>query len=262
MRIWTRIENRKFDLLKELVKTRFKLRYNNSVLGFVWVLMKPILNFLILYFIFTGFKAQGAQNSPNYAANLFIGLILFYFFQESIVFGMNSLMDMANIILKINFPRHIAVMSALLMAVINFLINFVVIIIFTLVLGFRPNLGGIVYFSLIVGLIFFLCYAITQFLSIIFVKVRDLTNIVELAFQLLFWGSAIFYNLDDLTGDMGKIIKLNPIALLIDAARKAFVTGQITHEKAVLLIAVITLVLFIFSRWFFNRNIKKIAEFF
>ena len=260
MTIWTKLENRKFDLLKELVKTRFKLRYNNSILGFVWVLMKPMLNFLILYFIFTAFRSGG--HDPSYAANLFIGLILFYFFQESITFGMNSLMDMANIILKINFPRNIAVISALMMAVVNFAINFLVIIVLTLVLGFRPNFTGIVYFLFVVGLIFLLAYSITQFLSIIFVKVRDLTNIVELAFQLLFWGSAIFYNLDDMGGTTGQVIRLNPLAILIDAARKSFVFGEITHIKEILLISGVTLILLFIGRWFFNRNIRKIAEFF
>jgi len=66
MTIWTKMENRNFDLLKELVKTRFKLRYNNSILGFIWVLMKPLLNFLILYTIFTGFKL--GSHDPAFAA--------------------------------------------------------------------------------------------------------------------------------------------------------------------------------------------------
>jgi ABC-2 type transport system permease protein len=260
MTIWTKLENRQFDLFKELVKTRFKLRYNNSVLGFVWVLMKPLLNFLILYFIFTAFRS--GSHDPSFAANLFIGLILYYFFNESIIFGMNSLMDMANIILKVNFPRNIAVMSGLMMAVINFFINFLVIIVFTLLLGFRPNLGGVIYFGFIVGLIFFLAYSITQFLSILFVKVRDLTNIVELGFNLLFWASAIFYNLEDMEGVTGQIIRLNPLALLIDSARKAFVLGEIAHVKAVLIIVAGTLVLFFMGKWFFNKNIRKIAEYF
>lgn len=252
--------NNQFDLLKELVKTRFKLRYNNSVLGFIWVLMKPLLNFLILYFIFTAFRSGGRE--PSYAANLFSGLIIYYLFQEGVVFGMNSLLDMANIILKINFPRQIAITSSIFMAVINFVINFVVIIIITLATGFVPNLAGILYFAFIIFVILGLVYGITLFLSIIFVKVRDLQNIVELGFQLLFWASAIFYNIDDMNGTTGTIIRLNPIAILIDAARKSFILGEITHVNTVLIIAAATILLIILGRIFFNKNIKKIAEFF
>jgi len=252
--------NNTFDLLKELVKTRFKLRYNNSILGFVWVLLKPLLNFLLLYFIFTAFRS--APQDPAYAANLFSGLIIFYFFQEGVIFGMNSLMDMYSVILKVNFPRQIAITSALLMAVINLVINFFVIIIITLVTGFIPNFVGVCYFFFIILIIFGLVYGITQFLSIIFVKVRDLTNVMELFFQLMFWASAIFYNLDDMGGTTGKIIRLNPLAILIDAARKGFIKGQIDHLPTVLTVGVFTVILIFIGHKFFNRNIRKVAEFF
>jgi ABC-type polysaccharide/polyol phosphate export permease len=253
-----RARNNDRDLLLELVKARFKLRYNNSVLGFVWVLFKPLLNFVILYFIFTSFRA--GPHDSSYAANLFSGLILFYFFQEGVIFGMNSLMDMSGIILKINFPRQIAVTSALMMAVINFIINFFVIVIITLASGYIPSIIGALYFLLIIVILFGLVYGITLFLSIIFVKVRDLTNVMELFFQLLFWASAVFYNLNDIEGTMGSIIRLNPLAILIDAARKAFVLGRIEHIPTVLILTVVTLLLVLLGRRFFDKNIRKIAE--
>mgnify|MGYP000981612293 CR=1 FL=1 len=252
--------NNQFDLLKELVKTRFKLRYNNSVLGFVWVLMKPLLNFLILFFIFTAFR--DGPRDPAYAANLFAGLIIYYLFQEGVTYGMNSLLDMANIILKINFPRQIAITSAIIMAIINFVINFFVIVIITLITGFVPNLIGIFYFGIIILIVLALIYAITQFLSIIFIKVRDLTNVIELFFQLMFWGSAVFYNLDDMGGTTGAVLRLNPLAILIDAARKAFILGKIEHVQTVIIIAIVTVILIILGKFFFNKNVRKIAEFF
>jgi ABC-2 type transport system permease protein len=260
MTFLTKIENKNFDLLKELVKTRFKLRYNNSILGFVWVLMKPLLSFLIMFFVFGAFKNGGSD--PAFAPNLFCGLILFYFLQEGITFGMNSLMDMANIILKINFPREIAVLSSIVMAIINLSINFVVIIIITVLTGFSPSLLGTLYFFFIILVILGLVYGITLFLSIIFVKVRDLTNVLELFFQLMFWGSAIFYNLGDMTGRTGDIIRMNPIAILIDAARRAFIKGEFAHVDVVLIIAGIVVLLIMLGRSFFNKNVKKIAEFF
>jgi len=254
------VRTNNFDLLKELVKTRFKLRYNNSILGLLWVLMKPLLNFTILYFIFTAFRT--GPKDPAYAANLFSGLIIYYLFQEGVIFGMNSLLDMANIILKINFPRQIAVWSSIVMAMINFSINFFVIILITLVTGFVPNFLGVFYFGVIIAVILGLVYAITLFLSIIFVRVRDLTNIMELFFQLMFWASAIFYNLDDMNGNTGALIRLNPIAVLIDAARKSFIKGQIEHVPSVAVIALVVIGLIFLGRCFFNRNIKKIAEYF
>lgn len=260
MLLWTKIENKKFDLLKELVKTRFKLRYNNSLLGFLWVLMKPLLSFLILYFIFTAFRS--GDNDPSYAANLFSGLILFYFFQEGVTFGMTSLMDMSAVILKINFPRQIAVFSSIIMAIINLSINFVIIIAITLITGFRPELIGTLYFFAIIAILLLLIYGITLFLCIIYIKVRDLQNIMELFFQLMFWASAVFYNLDDMQGETGAVIRANPIAVLIDAARKGFIHGEIAHIDSVVTTGVVAILLVIFGTIFFNKNIKRIAEFF
>jgi len=105
-------------------------------------------------------------------------------------------------------------------------------------------------------------YGISLFLSVIFVKVRDLTNVMELFFQLLFWGSAIFYKLSDLNGNTGAVINANPIAILIDAARRGFVKNEITHVNAVLIYTVAILILIACGRWFFDRNIRKIAEYF
>ena len=255
-----RIRNNDKDLLIELVKARFKLRYNNSVLGFVWVLLKPFSYFLILYFIFTAFR--GGAHDANYAANLFIGLIIYTFFQEGVVFGMNSLLDMANILLKINFPRQIAIFSSVLMAVINLSINFVVVTIITLVLGFRPDILGVVYAFFVIVIVFFMVYGISLFLSIIMVRVRDLTHIIDLVFQLLFWGSAVFFSIDDIHGTTGDLIRLNPLAILIDAARKGFVLGQITHVNEIIIIGVGVVAVVVFGQMYFNKKIKRVAEYF
>jgi len=255
-----KIRNNNKDLLVELVKARFKLRYNNSILGFVWVLLKPLLYFLILYFVFT---ATGlVKNDSNYAANLFIGLILYMFFQEGVTFGMNSLLDMANVILKINFPRQIAVLSSLIMAMINLSVNFLIIIVIAMVLKFHPHLLGTLYCLGVILLETLLIYGISNFMSIFLVKVRDLTHIMELVFQLLFYASAVFYSMDTIHGNTGMIIRLNPLALMIDAARKGFVLNEITHVPEITVIAIITLIIIISGQVYFNRHIKKIAEYF
>lgn len=254
------VRNNNFDLLKELVKARFKLRYNNSILGIIWVLMKPLLNFIILYFIFTAVIV--GPKDPAYAANLFAGLIIFYLFQEGVTFGMNSLLDMANIILKVNFPRWIAIASSICMAAINFVINFFVIVIICLVTGFVPSFPGIFYFFFVILILFGLIYGITLFLSVIFIRIRDLTNVIDLAFQLLFYASAVFYELDSIGGNTGKIVHLNPIAILIDAARKGFIHNEITHLPFMAGIAVFTVILIIAGTWFFNRRVRRVAEYF
>ena len=109
--------------------------------------------------------------------------------------------------------------------------------------------------------VIFSLYSISLFSSILLVKIRDLHHIMELVMQLVFWGSAVFYSIEDMGGTFGKFISLNPLALVIDASRKALLAGEIVHVKAMILIAIISIVLYFTGNIFFKKNIKRIAEF-
>src|SRR5690348_9102140 len=120
------------DLIWELFRTDFKLRYNDSLLGFIWVLMKPFSIFLIMYFVLT---RVFPSNEPNFALYLLIGNIFITFWSDGTNMGMDSLLSRAGLITKINFPRYTVLLSSTAVAVVNFLINTVVVTIFMIISG-------------------------------------------------------------------------------------------------------------------------------
>ncbi|MBD3363276.1 hypothetical protein GF362_06155 [Candidatus Dojkabacteria bacterium] len=261
------------DLLIELIKTNFKIRYNNSVLGFIWVLIRPFATFVILYTVWSAFRGQDIE---NYQVKLLLGIILFTFIKEGIIFGMNGLLDKAHIILKVNFPREIAVMSSVAMALINLLINLLIFVVFAL---FNPVdwslVGYLWFFVVIIGAILFI-YGFCLYLSILLIRLRDLQHIFELFFELLFWVTPIFYEVGDqvgqIGGKIGKIISLNPVGMLIDIARDALINGKIAtiniwgrDIESIWFVAVLYILAFmiiISGRVFFNSQVKKVAEYF
>lgn len=247
------------DLLFELIRTNFKLRYNNSILGFLWVLMKPFLYFLMLFIVFTAFR--GGEASAEYGANLLLGIIVYTLVNEGIVFGMHALTDLAGVILKVNFPRQVAITSAVFMAVVNFAFNIIILLVLALIGRFIPTLEGFIYFAFILIMTIFALYSISLFSSILLVKIRDLEHIMELVMQLVFWGSAVFYSIDDMTGTFGQLIRLNPLALIIHASRRALLQGDIIHVKAMIILAILSVVLYFVGTLYFKKNIKRIAEF-
>lgn len=247
------------DLLEVLIRTNFKLRYNNSILGFIWVLMKPFLYFLMLFIVFTAFR--GGELSAQYGANLLLGIIIYTLVNEGIVFGMHALTDLAGVILKVNFPRQVAVTSAVFMAVTNFVFNMIILVVLSILGGFIPTIEGFLYFVAILAMVIFSLYSISLFGSILLVKIRDLEHIMELVMQLVFWGSAVFYSIDDMSGAFGQLIRLNPLALVIHASRQALLQGEIIHVKAMLIMTVFSFLLYLAGNAFFKRNIKRIAEF-
>ncbi|MEI7579756.1 MAG: ABC transporter permease [bacterium] len=246
------------DLLIELIKVNFKLRYNNSVLGIVWVLLKPLLTFLILFVIFTAFR--GGNPSLAYAANLILGIVIFTLFQEGIIFGMHALLDLSGIMLKINFPRRVALLSALSISGINFLINFAIVFVVIILTGHFPNLISFAYFLFVIGIFAILLYDAAMISSIWLVKVRDMENIVQVLMQLMFYASGVFYVINEIHSKMRIILYLNPVAVVIDTARQALFSSRIANVKFILGYLVIAFVFYYIGKYYFYKNIKHIAE--
>ncbi len=251
------------DLYKQFVKTIFKMRYRGSILGFLWVLLKPFFMFLILFSIFSHFAGAAGNLTPKqYAVYLLSGLIIYTFFNEGITWGMNSIMERAGLMIKINFKREIVVISALTMALINFGINFLIISIIALILGISITTLGVGYIFLICFTMFLAMYGISFFTSIWLVYVRDLTHISELVLQLMFYASAVFFPITAIPQRYQFIVKYNPIAIYIQAVRDALILGEVNHWKFVLLSLIISVILVIVGRLYFNKKIVKIAEHF
>ncbi len=214
------------DLYKQFVKTTFKMRYKGSILGFFWVLLKPFFMFLILFLIFSHTaSAVGGLTPQQYAVYLLSGLIVYTFFNEGMIWGMGSIMERAQLIVKINFKRDVVVASSLSMALINFSINLLIVLAVALILKINITLVGLAYIFLIGLTMFLALYGISFFTSIWLVHVRDLQHIMELVLQLLFYASAVFFPVEMIPEKYRFIVYYNPIARFVRAVREALIFG-------------------------------------
>ena len=162
-------------LLKELTKTDFKLRYQGSVLGYLWALLRPLMMFAILYVVFAKLLRFGSD-IPHYPVYLLTGTTLWSFFTECTGQGIQAIVARGELIRKICFPKYIVVVSATLTAVINLLINLVVIIIFALINGVTPSRSWLAV-PIIIFELYTLSLGISFLLGAINVKYRDITSI-------------------------------------------------------------------------------------
>jgi len=176
------------------------------------------------------------------------------------MYGMKGILEMAHIILKVNFPREIALASSLILAFINVAINLVVLLVFISFNPVSPTFISILYFIVILGVIFVLVYGLSFFTSIILVKLRDLEHIATLVMQLLFYATPIFYPLEILPERFQRIILLNPLTILIQASRSAIINGEIHYYVEVFLLFLISLILFLVGSQYFKKNVKRVAE--
>lgn len=257
------ISKNDIDLYKQFVKTIFKMRYKGSILGFLWVLLKPFFMFIILFVVFSSVSGQvGNLTSRQYAVYLLSGLVIFTFFNEGITWGMGSIMERADLILKINFKRDIVVISALTMALINFGINLMIVGVVGLVLGIQFSLASVSYI-LLIGLVMFLgLYGISFFTSIWMVYVRDLAHITELGLQLMFYASAVFFPVEMIPEKYRFIVEHNPIAIYIQSVREALTYQNIVNLKFVIGSLIVSVLLIIIGNIYFKHSVKRVAEHF
>lgn len=211
-------------LLKQLVKTDFKLRYQGSVLGYAWSLLRPLFLFVILYIVFGVFlKAKGHPPIPHYPVYLLLGIVLWNYFAEVTVGSVAAIVGKGELIRKINFPKYVIILAGSFSAFINLLINFVVIGIFMFFGHVELTWKAIIMIPLIAEL-FVLSLALAFFLSALFVKFRDVTYIWEVIMQAAFYATPILYPLSIIPAKASKILLLNPMAQIIQDARHVLVT--------------------------------------
>lgn len=223
-----RVFNRKNRiLLAELTKTDFKLRYQGSVLGYLWALLRPLMMFAILYIVFAKLLKFG-NDIPHYPVYLLCGTSMWSFFTECTSQGIQAIVVRGDLLRKISFPKYIVVVSATLTAVINMLINLVVIIIFALINGVTPSLSWLLIIFPILGL-YLLSLGIAFLLGSINVKYRDITSIWDVCVQALFYAVPIIYPISMVAASSelaAKIILLNPISQCIQDIRYNLITTE------------------------------------
>ncbi len=257
-------------LLKELTKTDFKLRYQGSVLGYLWALLRPLMMFAILYIVFAKLLRFG-DGIPHYPVYLLTGTTLWSFFTECTNQGIQAIVGRGELIRKICFPKYIVVVSSTLTAVINLLINLVVIVIFALIDGITPTWTWLFVPVLILEL-YTLALGISFLLGAINVKYRDVTSIWDVCIQALFYAVPIIYPISmvaSANATAAKIILLNPIAQIIQDFRYCFVTDTtittwqyLDGSNPILkfIPIAIVLIMLIWGSWFFRKKSKKFAE--
>ncbi len=253
-------------LLAELVRTDFKLRYQDSVLGYIWSLLRPLLIFVILYVVFVKFLKVG-DGVPYYAQYLLFGIVVWNFFVEMTMQSLGSVVGRGDLIRKISIPRWIIVLSTSLAALINLGLNLIIILIFILI-GHVPITGSVVLVPFYLLEIYIFALGVSFFLSAAFVKYRDISYIWEVFLQAGFYITPILYPLSKITNVLfQKIILLNPIAQALQDARYAMITKVTTIPQTVFkggwyeyIPFMIVVLVFFGGSAYFKKQSKHFAE--
>jgi ABC-2 type transport system permease protein len=256
-------------LLKQLVTTDFKLRYKNSALGYVWSMLRPLLLFLVLYVVFVNFlKIRADVSDP--AVYLLLGIVIWSFFSEFTTRSVTSIVERGDILRKLNFPKYIIVFSVIISALINLVLNMIVVFIFMAFGNSQPLPIALIMVPLLILELFIFAVGIGFLLSALYVKLRDVNYIWEILLQIGFYAAPILYPISfvmEKSLTAAKILMLNPAAQVIQDIRYYIVDqNTVTISKLFdggpykYIPILISISVFIIGAMVFRKKSKYFAE--
>jgi ABC-2 type transport system permease protein len=178
------------ELLGNLVRKELKVKYKNSVLGFLWTLLNPMLYLVVFSVVF---QEVLRVQIPYYAIFFLSGLLAWNFFSAALSAGTGSIVGNAQLVQKVWFPREILPLSTMGAAMVHFLLQMVVLAGAMVVFQRPPNLDYFPALALAIVVLLVLAAAFAIALSAINVYLRDTEHLLELVLLAWFWMSAIVY---------------------------------------------------------------------
>ena len=255
-----------WNLARTLAATDWKVRFYGSALGYVWSLLRPLLLFGIVYFVFSEVVKAGA-GVDHYGVILLIAMVLYFFFSEVTGSGATSMVDRESLLRKVGFPRAVVPLAVALVAAMNFALNLVVVAVFVAVNGVRPRWTWLA-LPIPIALMLVLATGVALLLSALYVRYRDVRPIWDVALQALFYATPILYPIEAVANHsetLAKIALCNPIAAIVQEARYLLVGGtSLSEGLGSTALVLVPLALLIGVTWLglhvFDRMAPRAAE--
>lgn len=261
-----------FDLLWLMSVTEFKRIYFGTVLGYVWSLIRPLLFFGVLLFVFTKVFRVGSEEVEHYPVMLLLGIVLYTFFQEATSNAVASVVGQEGIVRKTQFPRLVIPLATVLTGIFNLGLNLIVVLVFLLAFGVEPAWSWLL-FPVAAVVLFVFTAAVSMALSVLYVRFRDVAIIWIVLAQVLFYITPILYpvtafNAQAHGNTYERLMMVNPLSVIFEQVR-VWVLHEPQAPNAVqaaggwlgLVPATAIFVgVCIFGTWIFQRDAPRVAE--
>lgn len=242
-------------LIWRLTINDLKAKYNNTVLGFIWSLLNPILTMLVLYVIFINFR----HLEQNYALYLLTGIIAYRFFTQGTSTTMKVIQSRSSIISNYALPRQIFVLEKALSAFISFFLEFVVLIPLVMIVAGILSWDAIL-FPFIHMIYLILIFGLGLILAAVYPYFRDIGEIWGVITQLGFFACPILYPTSMIPENLLPYYMLNPLAQLITMYRQIIIYSELPGLFEIGYVVLLGLVFLVIGSLIFNRLQKRFIE--
>lgn len=244
------------ELIKNLVASDLKVKYQSSVLGFAWSMLNPLLMMLVLYAVFNNiFRFE----QEHFALYLLIGIIAWRFLANGTMTAMSSIVGNTSLVTKIFIPREVLTFSVVMSAFISSILEFMVLVPLLIIFGASLSITMLL-FPVIHVLYFGLVYGISLILASLYVYYRDLNQIWDIVLQIGFYASPIIYPLSLVPDEYLFYYTLNPITRLMVMYRDVLLYDIVPTLPDISIVVGSGLILLVIGTIVFRKLSPRFAE--
>lgn len=246
------------DLFWQLTFREIKARYKQSVLGYAWAILVPLLNLLVLSIVFSQIFKVPTGNIP-YPIFLFVGLVPWMFLTNSITSATGSIMANSSLITKVKLPREILPLAAISSKLIDLFLTSLVLTLFLIIyqIKFQPAL---LFLPLIFIIQLVLTVGISFILSATNVFFRDVENILGIFLTIWMYLTPVIYSAELIPPDLRPLFYINPMTGVINAYRAVILYGKPPELMSLVYSGAISLCLLIMGIIYFRKRSRFFAD--
>lgn len=244
-------------LLSQLILREIKARYKQSILGYAWIIFNPLIQLLVYSFVFSVIFRFPTENIP-YSIFLFIGLLPWIYFQTSLSSSALVLVDNANLLKKVNFPREVLPYSVICAKSVDLFFSSLLLIIFFIYYNLSVSLS-IFYIIPFFILQVILMSGLSLFLSAANLFYRDIQYVTNLMLLMWMYLTPVVYPISLVPNNYLWFYKLNPMVGIMEGYRSA-VFNSAFDLPSTLISIVTSILIFLFGFFVFKKSEKVFAD--
>ena len=245
------------ELLYFLTWREIKVRYKQTALGFAWAIIQPFC-MMIVFTLFFGTLAKIPSEGIPYPLFNYAALLPWTLFAEGLNRSSNSMVQNANLVRKVYFPRLVMPLSGILSPLVDFAIAFTILIGMMIFYGYPPTLK-ILCLPAFILLALLTASGVGLWLSAINVKYRDVRYVIPFLIQLWLFASPVVYSSTLLPAQFRTLYGINPMAGVIEGFRWSLL-GTDPPGALIAVSIVIVIVIWISGAFYFRHSEKTFAD--
>lgn len=250
------------ELLYFLIWRDVKVRYKQTALGIMWIVLQPVITMVVFSVLF-GQLLNVPSNGVPYPIFSFAALLPWQYFAGALTRASTSLVGSANLITKVYFPRLVLPLSGVIGGMVDFAVSFVVLIILMIFYGITPTIR-VLWLPAFILLAMLTALAFSLWLSALNVRFRDINYLIPFLIQIWTYATPVIYGSSFIPESFRFLLILNPMTAVVEGFRWALLGGVMTDLSAtgieIIIPITITLIVLISGIIFFRTTEKSFAD--